>query len=187
MPGLNLTHVSTRGHWMFAAIRGSAGVMSSYSVATHNRIHYNDVIMSAIASQITSLTVVYSTVYSGADQRKHESSASLALVRGIHRGPVNSPHKWPVTRKMFPFDDVIMPFTIERQAQLLNAKTYMIVPHRNRIELQWLLMYIRDENGKIFPKCTSHAQDSWRRKSPTHRNLRHIPMAQRKTEVSPIR
>ena len=46
--------------------------------------------------------------YSAADQRKHQSSASLALVRGIHRGPVNSPHKWPVTRKMFPFDDVIM-------------------------------------------------------------------------------
>ena len=60
-----------------------------------------------IASQITSLTIVYSTVYSDADQRKHQSSASLAFVRGIHRGPVNSRHKWPVTRKMFPFDDVI--------------------------------------------------------------------------------
>ena len=43
-----------------------------------------------------------------ADQRKHQSSASLAFVRGIHRGPVNSPHKWPVTRKMFPFDNAIM-------------------------------------------------------------------------------
>ena len=70
--------------------------------------HYGDVIMGAIASQITSLMVVYSIVYSDADQRKHQSSASLAFVRGIHRGPVNSPHKWPVTRKMFPFDDVIM-------------------------------------------------------------------------------
>ena len=63
--------------------------------------------MGAIASQITSLTIVYSIVYSDVDQRKHQSSASLAFVRGIHRGPVNSPHKWPVTRKMFPFDDVI--------------------------------------------------------------------------------
>ena len=62
--------------------------------------------MGAMASQITSLTIVYSTVYSGAD--KKISSASLAFVRGIHRWPVNSPHKWPVTRKMFPFDDVIM-------------------------------------------------------------------------------
>ena len=57
--------------------------------------------MGAIASQITSLTIVFSTVYSDADVRKHQSSASLASVRGIHRGPVNSPHKWPVTRKCF--------------------------------------------------------------------------------------
>ena len=71
-------------------------------------LHYIDVIMTAMASQITSLTVVYSTVYSRADQRKHQSPASLAFVWGIHRGPVNSPHKGPVTRKMFPFDDVIM-------------------------------------------------------------------------------
>ena len=55
--------------------------------------HYNDVIMGTMAPQITSLTIVYSTVYSGADQRKHQSSASLAFVRGIHRWPVNSPHK----------------------------------------------------------------------------------------------
>ena len=77
-------------------------------LVTMMSIHYNDVTMSSIASQITSLTIVYSAVYSGADQRKHQSSASLAFVRVIHRGPVNSPHKWPVTRKMFPFDDVIM-------------------------------------------------------------------------------
>ena len=60
---------------------------------TEHRIHYNDVIMSTIASHITSLMIVYSIVYSDADQRKHQSSASLALVRGIHRGPVNSPRK----------------------------------------------------------------------------------------------
>ena len=78
-------------------------------------IKYSDVIMGAMASQTTSLTVVYSTVYSGADQRKHQSSASLAFVRRIHRWPVNSAHKWPVTRKMFPFDDVIMYlFTVGR-------------------------------------------------------------------------
>ena len=71
-------------------------------------MHYTDVIMNTIASQIISLTIVYSTVYSDADQRKYQSSASLAFVRGIHRRAVNSPHKWPVTRKMFPFDDVIM-------------------------------------------------------------------------------
>ena len=57
----------------------------------------------------TSLTIVYSTAYSGAIyQRKHQSSASLAFMRGIYQSPVNSLHKGPVTRKMFPFDDVIM-------------------------------------------------------------------------------
>ena len=55
--------------------------------------------ITAMASQINSLTVDYSTVYSGADQRKHQSSVSLAFVWRIHRGPVTSSHKWPVTRK----------------------------------------------------------------------------------------
>ena len=78
--------------------------------------------MSMMASQITSLTIVYSTVYSGADQRKYQSSASLAFVRGIHRWPVNSPHKGPVTRKVFPFDDVIMLscFVVAANADLGN-------------------------------------------------------------------
>ena len=75
---------------------------------TNNVYHYIDVIMGAMASPITSLMIVYSAVVWGADQRKHQSSASLAFVCGIHRWPVNSPHKRPVTRKMFPFDDVIM-------------------------------------------------------------------------------
>ena len=55
-----------------------------------------------MAYQTTSLTIVYSTVYSDADQRKHKSTATLAFVRGIHRWPMDSPHKGPVTRKMFP-------------------------------------------------------------------------------------
>ena len=64
--------------------------------------------MGAMASKITSLAIVYSTIHSGTDQRKKQSSASLAFVRGIHQWPVNSPHKEQVTRKMFPFYDVIM-------------------------------------------------------------------------------
>ena len=62
-------------------------------------------------------------VNSDADQRKHQSSAWLAFVRGIHRGPVNSPHKWPATRKIFPFDDVIM--------YILNRLTHCgrLTPH----------------------------------------------------------
>ena len=70
--------------------------------------HYSDVIMSAMASQFTSHTIVCSAVYSGADQRKHQIPASLAFVWGMHRWPVNSTHKRPVTMKMFPYDDVIM-------------------------------------------------------------------------------
>ena len=90
--------------------------------------HHNNVIMSAIASQITSLTIVYSTVYSDADQRIHQSSASLAFVRGIHRGPLNFPHKRPVTRKMFTFDDVIMNKLepISRKAWGIDESTFIL-------------------------------------------------------------
>ena len=84
------------------------GQSSMYNSLRPRRIHCDDVIMSEIASQITSLTIVYPTVLSGADQSKHQSSASLAFVWEIHRWPVNFPHKWPVTRKIVPFDDVIM-------------------------------------------------------------------------------
>ena len=93
-------------------------------LAYHQRyslvFHYDDVITGTIASQITSLAIVYSIDYSSAHQRKHQSSASLVFVRGIHRGPVNSPHKWPVTRKMFPFDDVIMHLTTILQGVFMN-------------------------------------------------------------------
>ena len=89
-------------------IKCRANAYSTFDNCQIGMPHYDDVIMSAMASQITSLTIVYSAVYSATDERKHQSSASLAFVRGTHRSPVNSPHKGPVTRKMFPFDDVIM-------------------------------------------------------------------------------
>ena len=63
--------------------------------------------MSTMVSQITSLTIVYSNVIH-AQIKENQNSASPAFLGGIHRWPVNSPHKGPVTRKMFPFDDVIM-------------------------------------------------------------------------------
>ena len=86
-------------------------------------VHYSDVIMSQTASQIPSFTIVYSIVYSGTDQRKHQSSASLAFMWGNHRGPVNSPHKWPVTRKIFPFDDVIMYSIIRYWPHAISSKS----------------------------------------------------------------
>ena len=64
--------------------------------------------MGAMASHITSLTIVFTTGYSGADQKKTSKLRVIGICVGIHRWPVNSPHKWPVTRKMLPFDDVIM-------------------------------------------------------------------------------
>ena len=103
---LSPCHTLLRSHGVGTAIWNfseSGGIAKKYI-----KIHYCDVIMKTIASQITSLTIVYLTVNSGTDHRKHQSSASLAFVRGIHRRPVNSPHKGPVTRKMFPCDDVIM-------------------------------------------------------------------------------
>ena len=91
-------------HWL-----GTNLDSALHTQSTRNQLeHYNDIIMRVMASQITSLTIVYWTIYSGTDQRKHQSSALLAFVRGIHRWPVNSPYKGPVTRKLFPFDDVIM-------------------------------------------------------------------------------
>ena len=66
--------------------------------------------MSEMAFQIAGVSIVWTT--NCTDQRKHENSASLGSVRGIHRWPVNSPHERPVTRKMFPFDDVIMKITV---------------------------------------------------------------------------
>ena len=82
--------------------------------------HYIDIIMSVMASQITSVSIVYSTVCSGVDQRKYQSSASLVHVRGIHRWPVNSPLKGPVAREMFPFDDVIMKLRASASAPTLQ-------------------------------------------------------------------
>ena len=61
-----------------------------------------------MASLITGVSFIYAVVWSGADDRNHQSSASLVCVQGIHQSPVNSPHKGPVTRKMFPFDNVIV-------------------------------------------------------------------------------
>ena len=86
---------------------------------------YWDVNMGAMASQITSPTSVY-TIVSGAYQRKHQSSASLAFVWGIHRWPMNSPHKGPVSQKMFPFDDVIMHFSYYSHRTIISlSNDYM--------------------------------------------------------------
>ena len=155
MLGLKLNHVSKRGHWCRrcffiiaekypqSKIRWDT-IVKGNDVCDRCKVsvpyitylmsiaydfvppHYNDVIMSAMASQTTSLTIVYSNIYLGEDQRKHQSSASLAFVRGIHRWPVNSPHKWPVTQKMFPFDDVIMVEELSGYHEMRICQTWMV-------------------------------------------------------------
>ena len=106
--------------------------------------HYNDVIMGMMASQITRLIIVYSTVYSSSDQRKHQSSASLAFVRGIHRGPVNSSHKWPVTRKMLPFEDIIMAMSQQELYHLIpkysNSVIYIFYLFKCKFSILWVFM-----------------------------------------------
>ena len=120
-------------------------------------MHYCDVIMGAMGSQITSLTIVYSTVHSGADQGKHESSASLAFKRGLHRWQMNSPRKWPVTRKMFPFNDVIMAlpsvlhYCVEHviiSGHLLTAPNCMHIPYIYGILIAW------DCGNFLFAACS---------------------------------
>ena len=110
--------------------------------------------MGVIASQITSLTIVFSSVYLGTDQRKHQSSASLASVQGIHRRPVNSPHKWPVTRRMFPFDDVIMASHVSQKKwiELTSDKA-----QQNKTEQE--PMHILSYHFKAETKC--HYLNQW--------------------------
>ena len=105
--------------------------------------------MSLMVSQITSLTIVYSTVYSGADQRKHQSSASMAFVQEIHRWPVNSPHKGPVMRKMFTFDDVIMNLTWKQ-------RTRIVVPVRP-IYTIWTIGYVISSHALVGVLSLIHA------------------------------
>ena len=95
---------------------------SIYSVVWYRtwKKHYRDIIMSMMESQITGASIVYLTVCSGTDQRKHQSFASLAFVRGIHWWPVNSP------QKMFPFNDVIMQASFGNLTHILSCHNYIL-------------------------------------------------------------
>ena len=85
--------------------------------------HYSDVTMSAMASQITVISTVCSTICSGSHQRKHQSSASLGFVWGIHQWPVDSPHKGPIMWKLFPFDHVILIIMQSSFSQIFTIDT----------------------------------------------------------------
>ena len=136
------THTPTRIYMRrFTDKTGDCWVLHLSSCSTTLYIcHYNDFIMNAMASRITGVSSVCSTVCSGADQRKHQSSASLTFVGGIHRWPVNSPHKWPVTRKIFPFMTYHGHRTRHRSTGLAYtlAKSYcQVAPYHPKVTLRW--------------------------------------------------
>ena len=92
-------HMTNDAHWL---------VMNSLKDTSHcnckvtcSVFHYSDVMMMAMVSQIIGVSIVCSTVCSSADQRKHQSSESLAFVRGTHRWSIDFHHKGAVTRKCF--------------------------------------------------------------------------------------
>ena len=90
--------------------------------------------MSAMVFQIIGVSIVCATVCSGADQ----SSASLAFVRGIHRWPVNSPYKGPVTRKMFTFDGGIMVLNTKAAPRELSHRERMLKYAEWQFAVQWI-------------------------------------------------
>ena len=135
---------------------------SAYDLPTYwlrNQWHYSEVILGTVVSQITSISIVYSTICSGTDQRKHQSSASLAFVRRIHWWPLNSPHKGPVSWKMFPFDDIIIDLSHPKWwsfPSLLHCHWMMIlrsIIHRSQSSLKmrqstWWISYISISKSK---------------------------------------
>ena len=111
--------------------------------------------MGVMASAITGVSIVYSTVYSGADQRKYQSSVLLPFVRGIHRWPSNSPHKGPVTRKMFSFDDVIM-IPISRMEMVLERSSRLLACVKNDIFGYMFLRFY--PNTRHYSQCMPPSQ-----------------------------
>ena len=113
--------------------------------------HYNDVIMNVMAFQITSLTIVYSTIYSWADQIKHQNSVSLAFVREMRQWLVNSPHKvyavckntlmpWIHSRA---YDGAVQPFAVFIPAFV--RKLYCL----GHTFTRWVISYLNRRTWKI--------------------------------------
>ena len=122
--------------------------------------------MSDIVSQIISLTIVYSTVYSVTDERKYHSSASLAIVRRSHRWLVISPHKWPVTRKMFPFDDIIMDNQLQDQKTPVDYRTWLFKFDTNEAHEINIFHTVAEKmnnatNSKLIITSYNHGCDGW--------------------------
>ena len=135
-------------HWNRQwTIRCSGSFSLKYTMPVWDR-HYYDVIMSGMASQIAGVSIVYLTFCSAVDEKKYQSSASMAFVRGIHRWPVNSPHIGPVTRKMFPFDNVIISLSVWLFGLVLRS----VIQYNKNDTLIWYWMIckrLRHFQGRI--------------------------------------
>ena len=123
---LKLNHVSERGPWFIAfviLIRNLVSIISLRMFSTYFHIFITLRWRHNGRDSVTNHQPHDCLLnhYSDADQIKHQSSTSPAFVRGIHRGPMNSPHKWPVMRKMLPFDDVIMIWCVLNNYILTNG------------------------------------------------------------------
>ena len=115
-------------------------------------LRYSGVIMSAMASQINGVSIVYWTVCSGADQRKHQSSEWLAFVKRIHRWPVNSPRKGPVTPEVFPFDDVsVEPGAVEPY-----------IPWNMHMVMTWWWWWLMTMTMTMVMMCFGYITSSYR-------------------------
>ena len=105
--------------------------------------HYTDVIMGTIACLKSPASPLFTQpFYSDADQRKYQSSALLAFVGGIHRRPVNSPHKWPVTRNIFPFE--------RRYHDSQALMTWLVHPWANMVDNSLQMHFIQWQAIIIF-------------------------------------
>ena len=111
--------------------------------------HYSDVIMSVMVSPITGISIVYPPVCSDIDQSKHQSCTSLVFVREIHWWPLNSPHKGPITQKMFPFDDVIIFNENVWISIRISLKFVPKVPRDNKPSLVQIMAWWRPGNKPL--------------------------------------
>ena len=142
---------------------GRNWLSSLESLPCDRTFYYSDDIMSMMASQITGVLIVCSTVCSSADQRKRQSSMSLAFVWGIHRCLMDSLHKGPVTRKMFPFHDVIMHINGYGQTAatpLLTAVTPLLThwSYCSLVLIHWYHSYQSLQDGQSWHPSNSFSK-----------------------------
>ena len=131
---LNWSDINNRNKNIITHVQVATVTPNLEVLARMHLEHYSDVIISAMAFEIIGVSIVCSTVYLGEFQRKHHSSVSLAFVRVVHRWLVDSPHKGPIMRKIFPVDDVIMKEWIKNTWMNTSTTRLINIIHARVIE-----------------------------------------------------